>query len=71
MDLPLKRSYRPADPAAPPAAALHDHLRAVLAPHKTPRYWYSGDVLPANAMGKIQKFVLRRQIIDGTLPELA
>ncbi|MEU0383178.1 class I adenylate-forming enzyme family protein [Streptomyces chartreusis] len=59
------------DPAAPPTAAeLHDHLRAALAPHKTPRHWYLADALPANAMGKIQKFLLRRQISEGGLKPL-
>lgn len=37
-----------ADPADPPTAAeLHDHLRAALAPHKTPRHWYLADAIPA------------------------
>jgi acyl-CoA synthetase (AMP-forming)/AMP-acid ligase II len=54
----------------PTAAELHDHLRAILAPHKTPRHWYLADALPANAMGKIQKFLLRRQISDGRLQPL-
>ncbi|MFI9172422.1 AMP-binding protein [Streptomyces lincolnensis] len=59
------------DPAAPPTAAeLHDHLRATLAPHKTPRHWYLANAIPANAMGKIQKFLLRRQISDGRLKPL-
>ena len=61
----------PADPDRPPtAAALHDHLRAALAPHKTPRHWYLSDDIPANAMGKTQKFILRRRITEGTVPEL-
>ncbi|WP_149830991.1 class I adenylate-forming enzyme family protein [Streptomyces tailanensis] len=61
----------PADHADPPTAAeLHAHLRATLAPHKTPRHWYSGDAIPANAMGKIQKFLLRRQIGHGDLKPL-
>jgi acyl-CoA synthetase (AMP-forming)/AMP-acid ligase II len=59
----------PADPP-PSAADLHDHLRALLAPHKTPRGWYVADAFPANAMGKVQKFLLRRAITDGDLPEL-
>ncbi|MGW0823860.1 AMP-binding protein [Streptomyces sp. NPDC002845] len=59
------------DPADPPTAAeLHDHLRAALAPHKTPRHWYLADAIPANAMGKMQKFLLRRQISDGNLKPL-
>ncbi|MEW2395178.1 AMP-binding protein [Streptomyces sp. NPDC046862] len=62
----------PADPGRPPAAAeLHDHLRSALAPHKTPRHWYVADDIPANAMGKIQKFVLLHRITDGELTELA
>jgi acyl-CoA synthetase (AMP-forming)/AMP-acid ligase II len=57
--------------ADPPAAAdLHDHVRGLLAPHKTPRAWYVSDDVPANAMGKTQKFVLRAQITAGELPEL-
>ncbi|MGC9544663.1 class I adenylate-forming enzyme family protein [Streptomyces sp. UG1] len=61
----------PTDPADPPTAAeLHDHLRAALAPHKTPRHWYLADTIPANAMGKIQKFLLRRQTSDGRLKPL-
>ncbi|MGW2522469.1 class I adenylate-forming enzyme family protein [Streptomyces sp. NPDC001617] len=55
----------PADPAS-----LHDHLRATLAPHKTPRHWYVSEDIPANAMGKTQKFILRRRIADGALAEL-
>jgi acyl-CoA synthetase (AMP-forming)/AMP-acid ligase II len=59
-------------PAASPPTAdeLHTHLRALLAPHKTPRHWYVTDTIPANAMGKVQKYLLRRRIADGTLPEL-
>ncbi|MEU8798400.1 AMP-binding protein [Spirillospora sp. NPDC048819] len=62
---------RPADASRPPSAAeLHDHVRSVLAPHKTPRHWYLADDVPANAMGKIQKFVLRDRIAAGDLAEL-
>ncbi|WP_406195558.1 AMP-binding protein [Streptomyces europaeiscabiei] len=61
----------PADPGHPPTAAeLHDHLRNVLAPHKTPRQWYVAGDIPANAMGKTQKFVLLRRIADGELTAL-
>jgi acyl-CoA synthetase (AMP-forming)/AMP-acid ligase II len=56
--------------STPSAAELHDHLRTLLAPHKTPRHWYVADAIPANAMGKAQKFLLRRRIADGELPEL-
>ncbi|MGK5557831.1 AMP-binding protein [Actinomadura kijaniata] len=58
----------PADPDRPPTAAeLRDHVRARLAPHKTPRVWRLAGELPANAMGKIQKFLLRDRLAD--LPE--
>jgi acyl-CoA synthetase (AMP-forming)/AMP-acid ligase II len=56
---------------APPAAAdLRDHMRALLAPYKTPRHWYLGEAIPVNAMGKVQKFLLRRQIDAGRLTGL-
>ncbi|MFI6285125.1 class I adenylate-forming enzyme family protein [Streptomyces sp. NPDC051018] len=59
----------PADPERPPTAAeLHEYLRAGLAPHKTPRHWYLAEAVPANAMGKIQKFLLRDRLAD--LPRL-
>ncbi|WP_212747270.1 hypothetical protein [Streptomyces montanus] len=61
----------PDDRGRPPTAAeLHEHLRTALAPHKTPRHWYVTDDVPANAMGKTQKFLLRRRITDGDLTEL-
>jgi acyl-CoA synthetase (AMP-forming)/AMP-acid ligase II len=60
----------PAGPV-PAAADLHAHLRALLAPHKTPRHWYVAEAIPANAMGKAQKFLLRRRIDAGELPVLA
>jgi acyl-CoA synthetase (AMP-forming)/AMP-acid ligase II len=57
--------------AVPPTAAeLHTHVRALLAPHKTPRHWYRADAIPANVMGKTQKFILQRRIADGELPQL-
>jgi acyl-CoA synthetase (AMP-forming)/AMP-acid ligase II len=54
----------------PSAAELRDHVRKLLAPHKTPRHWYLAQTIPANAMGKVQKFLLRRRITAGELPEL-
>jgi fatty-acyl-CoA synthase len=54
----------------PHSEELHVLLRERLAPHKTPKEWYLATDLPANAMGKIQKFVLRRRILDGALPAL-
>ncbi|MFJ9587560.1 AMP-binding enzyme [Streptomyces acidicola] len=62
---------RPANPGRPPTAAeLHDHMRTALAPHKTPRHWYVAGDIPANAMGKTQKFVLLHRITDGDPAEL-
>ncbi|GAB2809571.1 AMP-binding protein [Actinoallomurus bryophytorum] len=59
----------PADPA-PSAAELREFLRASPASEETPRSWYVADPLPANAMGRVQRFALRRAIADGSLPEL-
>lgn len=60
-----------ADGGSPPSAGqLHEHVRDLLAPHKTPKDWYLTSGFPANAMGKVQKFQLRRQISEGTLPTL-
>jgi len=56
---------------APTAADLHDHLRARLAPHKTPKQWYRADEFPANAMGKLQKFRVKDAIMAGELTPLA
>lgn len=48
------------DPAAPPTQDdLRRLVREHLAPHKTPKEWFVTDVVPTNAMGKIQKFKLR------------
>jgi acyl-CoA synthetase (AMP-forming)/AMP-acid ligase II len=59
-----------ADTPTPSAVELHDHLRELLAPHKTPKSWYVAEDLPLNAMGKLQKFRLRDQIGAGELTEL-
>jgi acyl-CoA synthetase (AMP-forming)/AMP-acid ligase II len=62
---------KPADPGDPPtAAALHDHVRTLLAPYKTPRHWYVADTIPTNAMGKTQRFILASGIAEGRLTEL-
>jgi acyl-CoA synthetase (AMP-forming)/AMP-acid ligase II len=56
---------------APTATALHDHLRARLAPHKTPKQWFLAEEFPANAMGKLQKFRVKDAIMAGELTPLA
>ncbi len=54
----------------PTSEELHDYLRERLAPHKTPKAWYVAGSFPVNAMGKLQKFRLRDQIVAGELQEL-
>jgi fatty-acyl-CoA synthase/long-chain acyl-CoA synthetase len=56
--------------ALPTSAELSDWRRASLARHKTPVEWYLAEAFPLTGSGKIQKFVLRDQIAEGTLPEL-
>ncbi len=58
------------DTDSPTGAQLQEFLRARLAPHKTPRSWYTSDTLPTNATGKLQKFRLREQIQADELPAL-
>ncbi|MBW0116652.1 AMP-binding protein [Pseudonocardia abyssalis] len=61
----------PSDAANPPTAKeLHDIVRSRLAPAKTPRDWYLSGQMPVNAMGKLQKFVLREQITAERLDRL-
>ncbi|MDQ7910836.1 AMP-binding protein [Phytohabitans sp. ZYX-F-186] len=59
-----------ADPAAVDAQALHDYVRAHLAPHKTPKRWFVTDVLPCTPSGKIQKFVVVERLRAGEFREL-
>jgi acyl-CoA synthetase (AMP-forming)/AMP-acid ligase II len=54
----------------PTATELHEHLRARLAPHKTPKQWFLAEQFPANAMGKRQKFRVKDAIIAGELAQL-
>jgi fatty-acyl-CoA synthase/long-chain acyl-CoA synthetase len=55
---------------APTATDLHEHLRARLAPHKTPKQWFLAEQFPANAMGKLQKFRVKDAIMAGELVPL-
>lgn len=60
-----------ADPHAPVSAAeLTAFLADRLSPQKRPATWLHGASLPANAMGKLQKFRLREQILAGAFQEL-
>lgn len=45
-------------------------MRDELAPHKTPKQWFSVDQFPLTGSGKIQKFVLRQQWEEGAAVEL-
>jgi fatty-acyl-CoA synthase len=50
--------------------ALFNYLREHLSPQKTPRYWFEVDEYPMTGSGKIQKFELRQQWVDGQHKEL-
>jgi fatty-acyl-CoA synthase len=63
---------RPADPAAPPAAAdLHAFCRASLAPHKTPVEWWLADAFPLTGSGKVRKFAVAEAIAARAYEPLA
>ncbi|WP_200951234.1 MULTISPECIES: AMP-binding protein [unclassified Nocardioides] len=51
----------------PTVAELTDFLRQQIAPHKTPVFWKFVTDLPMTPTGKIQKFVLRDQIVEGSV----
>jgi len=44
---------------------LFAYMREHLAPHKTPRHWFAVDAFPQTASGKIQKYKLREQWVNG------
>jgi acyl-coenzyme A synthetase/AMP-(fatty) acid ligase len=54
----------------PTGKELHELIRSRLAPAKVPRDWYLAGQMPTNAMGKLQKFMLRNQITDRALERL-
>ena len=62
---------RPAPGEVIDRGELFAYLREHLAPHKTPRHWFQVDEFPLTGSGKIQKFVLRDQWVDGQWTELA
>jgi len=51
----------------PGIGELTEFLRGQLAPHKCPVYWSFTDAMPMTPSGKIQKFVLRDQAVQGAL----
>jgi len=50
---------------------LVDYAVQGLSPYKVPRDWYVATALPTTASGKIQKFKIRADIVDGTYSPLA
>ncbi|MFV0382911.1 class I adenylate-forming enzyme family protein [Paracoccus sp. (in: a-proteobacteria)] len=53
--------------APPDVDALFDLCRTELAHYKVPRFWYLADEMPMTETGKMQKFRLVEQILDGRL----
>ena len=51
-------------------ALLFSYVRQHLAPHKTPKQWFHVDEFPLTGSGKIQKFKLREQWVNGEWDEL-
>ena len=64
-------AVKPTDLGNPPGSEdLNAFLRHSLAHFKIPKSWYLAEALPANAMGKVQKFLIKEQISAGVLREL-
>ncbi len=61
---------RPAPDQSIDKGELFAYLREHLAPHKTPRHWFEVEAYPLTGSGKIQKFVLRDQWVDGQWTEM-
>jgi len=61
---------RPAPDHSIDKNALFAYMREHLAPHKTPRQWFEVKEFPLTGSGKIQKFKLREQWVDGEWIEL-
>ncbi len=62
---------RPTPGATIDKGELFAYLREHLAPHKTPKHWFEVEEYPLTGSGKIQKFVLRDQWVDGQWTEMA
>lgn len=61
---------RPAPGQAINRDELHAYLRQHLSPQKTPTKWCIIDEFPLTGSGKIQKFVLRDQWVEGVFKEM-
>lgn len=53
--------------ARPSVEELTAFIRSHIAPHKTPVLWAFRDELPMTPSGKIQKFVLREEVVKGLM----
>ncbi len=49
---------------------LKSHCRALIAPQKTPAVWFQVEAFPLTGSGKIRKFSLRDDFLDGKLEPL-
>jgi fatty-acyl-CoA synthase len=61
---------RPAPGQSLDRDALFAYLRQHLSPQKTPTKWFEVEAFPLTGSGKIQKFVLRDQWVDGAHTEM-
>jgi fatty-acyl-CoA synthase len=61
---------RSSSPGSIDKAELFSYVREHLAPHKTPSRWFLVDDFPLTGSGKIQKFKLREQWVNGERTEL-
>jgi fatty-acyl-CoA synthase len=51
--------------AAADETELFEHVRGILAPHKTPRVWRFVTEFPMTGSGKVKKHVLRDEYLAG------
>ena len=61
---------RSAPGETPDQEELFAYLREHASPQKTPKHWFLMDEFPLTGSGKIQKYVLREQWLDGKILEM-
>jgi fatty-acyl-CoA synthase len=61
---------RSAPGETPDREALFAYLREHASPQKTPKHWFLMAEFPLTGSGKIQKYILREQWLDGKLVEM-
>ena len=61
---------RSAPGETPDQEELFAYLREHASPQKTPKHWFLMDAFPLTGSGKIQKYVLREQWLDGKILEM-